>query len=43
MSAPPGRSRVAWIARLRQKVELDETTERRVLGESLPPGLKLMA
>lgn len=36
--APP-----AWIAMLRQKVELDEATERRVLGESLPPGLKLMA
>ena len=36
--APP-----AWITMLRQKVELDETTERRVPGESLPPGLKLMA
>ena len=36
--APP-----AWIAMLQQKVELDETTERRVLGESLPAGLKLMA
>ncbi|CAM3745735.1 hypothetical protein ABLV49_02470 [Polaromonas hydrogenivorans] len=26
-----------------KKVELDEATERRMLGESLPPGLKLMA
>ena len=36
--APPG-----WIAMVRQKVDLDEATERRVLGESLPPGLKLVA
>lgn len=36
--APP-----AWIAMVREKVELDEATERRVLGESLPPGLRLMA
>ena len=36
--APPG-----WIAMVQQKVELDEATERRVLGESLPPGLKLVA
>ncbi|MFZ2388820.1 MAG: Hsp70 family protein [Polaromonas sp.] len=31
-----------WIAMVRQRVKLDEATERRVLGESLPPGLKLM-
>ena len=36
--APP-----AWIAMVREKVELDEATARRVLGESLPPGLKLIA
>lgn len=36
--APP-----AWSAMLRHKVELDAATARRVLGESLPPGLKLMA
>jgi hypothetical protein len=27
---------------VREKVELDAASERRVLGESLPPGLKLM-
>ncbi|NMM13139.1 MAG: hsp70 family protein [Rhodoferax sp.] len=32
-----------WIDMVRQRVELDAATERRVLGESLPPGLKLMA
>ncbi|SFC19506.1 Hsp70 protein [Polaromonas sp. OV174] len=36
--APP-----AWLALVRERVELDEATERRVLGEALPPGLKLMA
>ncbi|MDW5441597.1 Hsp70 family protein [Polaromonas sp. SM01] len=36
--APP-----AWVALVRERVELDEATERRVLGEALPPGLKLMA
>ena len=35
--APP-----IWAEMVRQKVELDAATERRVLGESLPPGLKLM-
>ncbi|CAN5485691.1 Hsp70 family protein [soil metagenome] len=35
--APP-----AWGAMVEKKVELDEATERRMLGESLPPGLKLM-
>ncbi|MEO8119939.1 MAG: Hsp70 family protein, partial [Rhodoferax sp.] len=35
--APP-----LWVGMVRQKVELDAATERRVLGESLPPGLKLM-
>jgi hypothetical protein len=32
-----------WLAMVAQKVELDEATERRMLGESLPPGLRLMA
>ena len=36
--APP-----AWLALVRERVELDEATERRVLGEALPPGLKLVA
>ncbi|WP_029527320.1 Hsp70 family protein [Polaromonas glacialis] len=31
-----------WLAMVAQKVELDEATERRMLGESLPPGLRLM-
>jgi DNA-K related protein len=34
---------LAWLTLVAQKVELDEATERRMLGESLPPGLKLMA
>ena len=37
VNAPPG-----WVEMVRHKVELDAATERRVLGESLPPGLKLM-
>ena len=37
IKTPPG-----WIAMVREKVALDAATERRVLGESLPPGLKLM-
>ena len=32
-----------WLAMVAGKVELDEATERRMLGESLPPGLRLMA
>jgi molecular chaperone DnaK (HSP70) len=36
--APP-----IWAEMVRHRVELDAATERRVLGESLPPGLKLMA
>jgi len=32
-----------WIEMVRHKVTLDEATERRLLGESLPPGLKLIA
>ena len=36
------RAPVAWTAMVTQKVELDEATERRMLGESLPPGLKLL-
>ncbi|MDB5867778.1 MAG: putative chaperone protein HscA/DnaK, partial [Polaromonas sp.] len=35
--APP-----VWIEMVRERVELDAATERRVLGESLPPGLTLM-
>ncbi|MEO5660154.1 MAG: Hsp70 family protein, partial [Polaromonas sp.] len=35
--APP-----SWIAMVRERVELDAAIERRVLGESLPPGLKLI-
>ncbi|MDB5840989.1 MAG: molecular chaperone DnaK [Herminiimonas sp.] len=33
----------SWIGMLREVVQLDEASERRVLGESLPPGLKLMS
>ena len=36
--APP-----IWSTLVREAVTLDEATERRTLGESLPPGLKLMA
>ena len=32
-----------WTAMVRQKVELDAASERRVLGELLPPGLKLVS
>ena len=32
-----------WLAMVAGKVELDEATERRMLGESLPPVLRLMA
>jgi molecular chaperone DnaK (HSP70) len=32
-----------WIRMVEELVELDEATERRVLGETLPPGLKLIA
>ena len=32
-----------WSDMLRGKVELDVASERRVLGESLPPGLKLVS
>jgi molecular chaperone DnaK (HSP70) len=31
-----------WAQMVREKIELDAASERRVLGESLPPGLKLM-
>jgi molecular chaperone DnaK (HSP70) len=31
-----------WVEMVRQRVALDEATERRMLGESLPPGLKLI-
>ncbi|MDP3844136.1 MAG: Hsp70 family protein [Oxalobacteraceae bacterium] len=33
----------SWIAMVGQIVQLDEADERRMLGESLPPGLKLIA
>lgn len=36
--APP-----VWITMVEEVVALDEATERRVLGEALPPGLKLIA
>ena len=32
----------SWTEMVRHRVELDANTERRVLGESLPPGLKLI-
>ena len=32
-----------WSTLVREAALLDEATERRTLGESLPPGLKLMA
>ncbi|MCJ7798161.1 MAG: molecular chaperone DnaK, partial [Polaromonas sp.] len=32
-----------WAAMVSERVELDEAVERRLLGESLPPGLKLVA
>ena len=32
-----------WLAMVAEKVDLDEATERRMLGESLPPGLRLVA
>jgi molecular chaperone DnaK (HSP70) len=32
----------AWITMLRETVTLDEASEKRMLGESLPPGLKLI-
>ena len=35
--APP-----VWSTLVREAVTLDAATERRTLGESLPPGLKLM-
>ena len=31
-----------WVEMVLQRVELDQATERRMLGESLPPGLKLI-
>jgi hypothetical protein len=32
----------AWIAMMRETVQLDEASERSFLGDSLPPGLKLI-
>jgi hypothetical protein len=32
----------AWVAMVREVVSLDEADERRVLGDSLPPGLRLL-
>jgi len=37
IKAPP-----IWVSLVREHVALDEATERRMLGESLPPGLKLI-
>ena len=31
-----------WVAMVREVVQLDEAATRRVLGEALPPGLKLL-
>jgi len=36
--APPN-----WVAMVREVVRLDQANEKRMLGESLPPGLKLIA
>jgi hypothetical protein len=38
VKAPP-----IWVEMVQKRVALDAATERRVFGESLPPGLKLMA
>jgi hypothetical protein len=35
--APP-----AWTAMVREVVELDQASETRMLGDTLPPGLKLL-
>jgi hypothetical protein len=32
----------AWTAMVREVVELDQASETRMLGEALPPGLKLL-
>ena len=31
-----------WVTLVREHIELDEATERRILGDALPPGLKLL-
>jgi hypothetical protein len=36
------RAPAVWPEMVRRRVELDQATERRMLGESLPPGLKLI-
>ncbi len=36
------RAPTTWVDMVRQRVELDEATQSRMLGESLPPGLKLI-
>ena len=33
----------SWVAMVEAYKELDETEEKQVFGESLPPGLKLIA
>jgi molecular chaperone DnaK (HSP70) len=33
----------SWVSMVREAVRMDEASERRVLGDSLPPGLKLIA
>jgi hypothetical protein len=35
--APP-----AWTAMVREVVELDQASEARMLGDALPPGIKLL-
>jgi hypothetical protein len=37
VNAPP-----IWLRMVEEVIVLDEATERRVLGETLPPGLKLI-
>jgi hypothetical protein len=38
VGAPP-----AWLLMVREVVQLDQASEQRLLGEALPPGLKLLA
>jgi hypothetical protein len=37
------RASPTWAAMVREVVQLDEAAQGRVLGEALPPGLKLLA
>jgi hypothetical protein len=38
VGAPP-----AWLRMVREVIQLDQASEKRMLGEALPPGLKLLA